>query len=43
MLIGIGMPSLDMAECTITLMRLDDELLPLRDASVYAPALRWGM
>jgi dihydroxyacetone kinase-like protein len=42
-LVGNYMTSLDMAGCTITLMRLDDELLQLWDAPVCTPALRWGM
>ncbi|MGB9752563.1 MAG: dihydroxyacetone kinase subunit DhaK [Roseiflexus castenholzii] len=41
-LVGNYMTSLDMAGCTITLMRLDDELLQLWDAPVCTPALRWG-
>lgn len=42
-LVGNYMTSLDMAGCTITLMRLDDELLQLWDAPVCTPALRWGI
>lgn len=42
-LVGNYMTSLDMAGCTITLMRLDDELLQLWDAPVCTPALRWGV
>lgn len=42
-LVGNYMTSLDMAGCTITLLRLDDELLQLWDAPVLTPALRWGM
>ncbi|NWG22582.1 MAG: dihydroxyacetone kinase subunit DhaK [Chloroflexi bacterium] len=42
-LVGNYMTSLDMAGCTVTLLRLDDELLQLWDAPVLTPALRWGM
>lgn len=42
-LVGNYMTSLDMAGCTITLMRLDDELLRLWDAPVCTPAMRWGL
>jgi dihydroxyacetone kinase-like protein len=41
-LIGPFMTSLDMAGCSITLLRLDDELASLWDAPVKTPALRWG-
>lgn len=42
-LVGNYMTSLDMAGCTITFTRLDDELLQLWDAPVCTPALRWGV
>ena len=42
-LVGNYVTSLDMAGCTITLMRLDNELLQLWDAPVCTPALRWGV
>ena len=42
-LIGNYITSLDMAGCSITLMKLDDELTSLWDAPVHTPALRWGM
>ncbi len=42
-LIGNYITSLDMAGCSITLMRLDDEMTRLWDAPVHTPALRWGM
>lgn len=42
-LVGNYITSLDMAGCSITLLRLDDELLALWDAPVRAPALRWGV
>ena len=41
-LIGSYMTSLDMAGCSITLLRLDDELAQLWDAPVNTPGLRWG-
>ncbi|MFN2201480.1 MAG: dihydroxyacetone kinase subunit DhaK [Caldilineaceae bacterium] len=40
-LVGNYITSLDMAGCTITVMRLDDELLELWDAPVNTPTLRW--
>lgn len=41
-LIGPYMTSLDMQGCSITLLKLDDELLRLWDAPVKTPSLRWG-
>ncbi len=41
-LVGSFITSLDMAGCSITLLRLDDELTALWDAPVDTPALRWG-
>ena len=41
-LVGPYVTSLDMAGCSITLLRADDELLRLWDAPVRTPALRWG-
>jgi phosphoenolpyruvate---glycerone phosphotransferase subunit DhaK len=41
-LVGSYMTSLDMAGCSITLLRLDDDLASLWDAPVRTPALRWG-
>jgi phosphoenolpyruvate---glycerone phosphotransferase subunit DhaK len=41
-LIGNYITSLEMAGCSITLLRLDDELVQLWDAPVNTPALRWG-
>ncbi len=40
-LVGEYITSLDMAGATITLMRLDDELLRLWDAPVRTPTLHW--
>ncbi|HET8978251.1 MAG TPA: dihydroxyacetone kinase subunit DhaK, partial [Solirubrobacteraceae bacterium] len=40
-LIGNYITSLDMQGCSITLLRLDDELLRYWDAPVNTPALRW--
>ncbi len=41
-LVGSYMTALDMAGCSITLLRLDDELVRLWDAPVDTPGLRWG-
>ena len=41
-LVGSYITSLDMAGCSITLLRLDDELTALWDAPVDTPGLRWG-
>ena len=41
-LVGSYMTSLDMAGCSVTLLRVDDELLGLWDAPVNTPGLRWG-
>ncbi|MEI7769536.1 MAG: dihydroxyacetone kinase subunit DhaK [Chloroflexales bacterium] len=41
-LIGSYITSLDMAGCSITLLKLDAELTKLWDAPVHTPALRWG-
>ena len=42
-LVGNYITSLDMAGCSVTLLRLDDDLLRLWDAPVKTPALRWGV
>ncbi len=42
-LVGDYVTSLDMAGCSITLTKLDDELTRLWDAPVNTPALRWGV
>ncbi|MFE3793196.1 dihydroxyacetone kinase subunit DhaK [Nocardia tengchongensis] len=42
-LVGPYVTSLDMAGCSITLTRLDEELTALWDAPVRTPALRWGI
>ena len=41
-LVGNYITSLEMAGCSITLLRLDEELIRLWDAPVHTPALRWG-
>ncbi|WOF23991.1 dihydroxyacetone kinase subunit DhaK [Microbacterium betulae] len=41
-LVGDYITSLDMAGCSLTLLRADDELLRLWDAPVVTPGLRWG-
>lgn len=42
-LVGNYITSLDMAGCSVTILKLDDELLRLWDAPVSTPALRWGV
>ncbi len=42
-LVGNYITSLEMAGCSITLVRLDDELTRYWDAPVHTPGLRWGM
>jgi phosphoenolpyruvate---glycerone phosphotransferase subunit DhaK len=41
-LVGSYITSLEMAGCSVTLLRADDDLLTLWDAPVRTPALRWG-
>jgi len=41
-LVGPYITSLDMAGCSVTVLRADDELLGLWDAPVRTPNLRWG-
>jgi dihydroxyacetone kinase-like protein len=41
-LVGSYITSLDMAGTSVTLLRVDDELLSLWDAPVRTPALSWG-
>jgi dihydroxyacetone kinase-like protein len=41
-LVGPYITSLEMAGCSVTLLKLDDELLRLWDAPVSTPGLRWG-
>jgi dihydroxyacetone kinase-like protein len=42
-LVGPYITSLDMAGCSVTLLRVTDDLLALWDAPVRTPALRWGV
>lgn len=42
-LVGNYVTSLDMAGCSVTVLRADDEILGLWDAPVSTPALRWGI
>ena len=42
-LVGPYITSLDMAGTSVTLLRVDDDLLSLWDAPVRTPALRWGV
>jgi phosphoenolpyruvate---glycerone phosphotransferase subunit DhaK len=41
-LVGPYITSLEMAGCSVTLLKLDDELVRLWDAPVSTPGLRWG-
>jgi dihydroxyacetone kinase-like protein len=40
-LVGNYITSLEMAGCSITLLKVDDELVRLWDAPVNTPGLRW--
>lgn len=42
-LVGNYITSLDMAGASVTLLKLDDDLLSLWDAPVNTPGLRWGV
>lgn len=42
-LVGPYITSLDMAGCSVTLLKADDDMLRLWDAPVRTPALRWGV
>lgn len=42
-LVGSYITSLEMAGCSITLLKMDDDLIKLWDAPVKTPGLRWGM
>jgi dihydroxyacetone kinase-like protein len=42
-LIGAYITSLEMAGCSITVLKLDDDLKKLWDAPVNTPGLRWGV
>ena len=42
-LVGSYMTSLEMAGCSVTLLKVDDELIRLWDAPVRTTALRWGV
>ncbi len=42
-LVGSYITSLEMQGCSITLLKLDDEIIKLWDAPVKTPALRWGI
>ncbi len=42
-LVGNYITSLDMAGCSVTLLKADDDLLHLWDAPVSTPGLRWGV
>ena len=42
-LVGNYCTSLDMAGCSLTVTRLDEEMAALWDAPVHTAALRWGV
>ena len=42
-LVGNYITSLDMAGCSITMLKTDEQLLELWDAPVHTAGLRWGM
>jgi len=42
-LVGNYITSLEMAGCSVTLLKVDDELVRLWDAPVNTPGLRWGV
>jgi len=42
-LVGPYITSLEMQGCSVTLLRMDEELIRLWDAPVRTPALRWGV
>ena len=42
-LVGNYMTSLDMAGCSVSLLKADDELLRLWDAPIKTAAFRWGV
>ena len=42
-LVGSYITSLEMAGCSVTLVKADEDLLGLWDAPVRTPALRWGI
>jgi dihydroxyacetone kinase-like protein len=42
-LVGSYITSLEMAGCSVSILRLDDELTRYWDAPVHTPALRWGV
>jgi dihydroxyacetone kinase-like protein len=41
-LVGNYITSLDMAGCSVTVLKADDEILRLWDAPVQTTGLRWG-
>jgi len=42
-LVGSYITSLEMAGCSVTLLKLDAETTKFWDAPVHTPALRWGV
>jgi dihydroxyacetone kinase-like protein len=41
--VGNYITALEMQGCSISVLRLDDEMVELWDAPVHTAALRWGM
>ena len=42
-LVGSYITSLEMAGCSLTLLKMDDEFIKLWDKPVHTAALRWGI
>ncbi len=42
-LVGNYITSLEMAGCSVTLLKADEDLVRLWDAPVNTPGLRWGV
>ena len=42
-LVGNYCTSLEMAGCSITLLKVDDGMVALWDDPLHTPALRWGI
>ena len=42
-LVGSYVTSLEMHGCSITLLRVGEEMVELWDAPVFTPAIRWGL
>jgi phosphoenolpyruvate---glycerone phosphotransferase subunit DhaK len=42
-LVGSYITSLEMAGCSVTMLKLDDDMVKYWDAPVHTPSLRWGV